>query len=228
MEKFHKNMVRVTLTMDELWTILKLFRDGEEVTLTPDLEQKFIRAYHETKLPAGNAETLRQDNRPTLFSVRPAQYGIGKDFWELENFNQGLEEMRELKANLEAEEIEPGDIPLLARVEAVDLSIKAIEAVRQEFEKANAELPEAVLGAIETPPSNIIELVHEERAIYKAVKDAFQRLHEAYKADFERLLEENEAALPLGSTIEEGKVIAIKEILQIIDNLEAQFNMREQ
>lgn len=285
MSKFHNHPVQVELDSEDIWTILKLFRDGELAVLSPELEQRFVIGYHmacirEAKikkaeehdnepipieealevaesscLPEGaiNAAWLEYLNHinqtetikyyepisyPAFVEVleifaeyvdkqdRPAVLAGGaclklsKFDWQEQNFNQGIEELQEIKAELEANEEE---LPKPYRVDAVDLSIKALCQIRDEFEQGN-EPPSA--GNDAPPPSSVILLDQGAEAAFRAIKNAMNDLHSVHKREFQVVQEHNELEYPLGESLAEGKMQATCSMLEILDNIEEKFKLK--
>lgn len=50
MSESHEENIFVALSQDELWTILKLLRDGEATEISKSLETKIIMAYHDINI----------------------------------------------------------------------------------------------------------------------------------------------------------------------------------
>ena len=88
MKKNHNFSVTVTLNNDELWNVLKLCRDGEYCEIPPELEQKFILAYHQINLKIQNTKNTytanknTSDNKPVLISTEDRFAEFSKTFVE--------------------------------------------------------------------------------------------------------------------------------------------------
>lgn len=300
MSKFHNDpMISVELNYEELWEILKLFRDGELSVLSPELEQRFIMGYHEANVanvksdkgqrfaenPIGIEEALevaetsnlpedainagwleylaqiqldtnvknyepisyprfvevleiyaqrKRLSDPAGMLLSPSGLKLNMNDWEAQNFNQGLEELQEMKAELEADET----IPQHLRVEAVNLSIKAIEEIVRELDAQNVQQPQRFLREYPIPigtttadpedpnSSSLILMDMDARAAFRAVKRAVEDLHEVYKADFEKIQAANELEIPLGETLEEGRMQATCSMLNHLDTIEEKFKLK--
>lgn len=295
MSKFHNEPVAVELSIEEIWTVLKLFRDGELTILPPELEQRFIMGYHlasikhhKTKtaqtfeenpidieqalevansspLPEGAINAAWLDYLEQISASQTVKYYEPIDYprfvsmleiyvehadqeetplllvsgeilklntndWESQNFNQGLEELQEIKAEIEGAELE---IPQAFRVDAIDLSIKAITEISQALERDTIrsdgtlsfeELPADAFK--DPPPTELILLDQDAKTAFRAVKNAFQELHKAYQDEFKTVQEKHDIDnATLGETLAEGKLQAIVNVMEIIDDIEEKFKM---
>ena len=283
MEKLHNNVVQVPLTEENIWTLVKLFRDGELIKVAPELEAKFIAAYHESKLAEIKAVKAKRyiENTPDIeemlaaaenfsfadtallaawdayvlaisecddvqhyeplpyerfgavlnvfvqnYDMTPAIERIAREAetlpfeikasdWTKEELRRAMEELQEMQANLQSAEISEKAVELKNRVKAVKTSIKAIETVRNAYEHA--------LDCNESSPSNIIEIEPTSRSTFQEVKKHVQRLYNEFTEDFEHLKEHNEMELPIGDTIQDGKVRGVRAVLAVLEELEPNF-----
>lgn len=280
MEKFHNNVVQVPLTEENIWTLVKLFRDGELIKVAPELEAKFIAAYHESKLAEIKAAKAQRyiENTPDIeemlaaaenfsfadtallaawdayvlaisecddvelyeplpyerfaavlnvfvqnYDMTPAIERIAREAetlpfeikasnWTKEELRRAMEELQEMQANLQSAEISEKAVELKNRVQAVKTSIKAIEAVRTAFEHA--------IECADAPPDKIIELEANARVAWAQIRSKIQALYKEFEEDYEHLKEHNEMELPIGDTIQDGKVRGVRAVLALMDELE--------
>ena len=279
MKKFHNKPVNVSLNHDEIWTMLKVFRE-EFADLTPELEERFILAYHAANLANVKADTAdfyekspidieealevaesceltetainaawleylnkintnssikyyepvpypdfarvletfwnHYDNTPRLkeiadgletlpFEIKPAD-------WEGENFERGLEEMKELYAGLQAEEIKEATLPIAYRVEAVNLSIRAIQEVKEAFAAESVAQAES--------PSNIVQIEPSGRAMFQTIRRRVVELINDFEQGLSQLHQDNDLETPIGDTVQEGKVKGATAVLNMLDQMQ--------
>lgn len=295
MSKFHNNPVAVELSIDEIWTVLKLFRDGELTVLPAELEQRFIMGYHLASVEQQKAKTAKAfEENPidieqalevahssplpeqainaawldylqqisashTVKYYEPIDYPrfvsmleiyvehadqektpallvggeilkLNTNDWESQNFNQGLEELQEIKAEIEGAELE---IPQVFRVDAIDLSIKAVNEIRKALENKNirsdgtlsfAESPADAFK--DPPPTELILLDQDAEAAIRTIKTRLQKLLKIYQADFKKVQDEHDFDKEmLPATLEEGRLQAIVNVLTIIGGVEELFKI---
>lgn len=282
MKKLHNQPVQVTLTDAELWTMLKLFRDGEFSEIAPELEQKFILGYHAANLQAQKIKIANQyverepDNElvlkifedfdgaetainrawddyvrriaeaPEIKHFEPLPYAgfvqvlkdlvaemheppaassssaqkdlikINKADWEGEDFTKSLEEMHEYYAGLLAEEQQQA-VPLSYRISAAKLAIRCIEYIWAVL--ASQEPAQKPING----PGKFIKLDPPPWAIYIEIRKLIKDLCSEFKEDLEYLKEVNELELPIGDTIQEGKVRGAEAILEMLTTIEPKF-----
>ena len=192
MKKLHNTPVNVSLTVDETLVIFAMFRDGQFVTIPDDLEQKFITAYHE----ANNAQVKRLEK---AFSIVSLNLPITE--WEHQNFDQAIEELKELEADLENVAI---DLSLIHRTEAIKLALKALETIK---------------SAVEAP--FLTDEMETRYQVFSEIYQLIEKLRDEYHEDLQELNSQNELELPLGETIQEGKLMAVKEVLYLLKNWHA-------
>ena len=116
MKKLHNQPVQVTLTDNELWTMLKLFRDGEFSEISPELEQKFILGYHAANLQAQKAKIANQYQESTPDIEDMLQ--ISEDFESAETaVNLAWDDyLRRIAEASEIKHYEPLPYPVFAQV----------------------------------------------------------------------------------------------------------------
>lgn len=271
------------LTEEDIWTLLKLFRDGEPIKLSPELEQKIISAYHESKLANLKAEKAQKyiEETPDIeemlaaaenfsfadtallaawdayvlaisesdkvrhyeplpyerfaavldvfvknYDMTPAIERIAREAetlpfeikasnWTKEELRRAMEELQEMQANLQSAEISEKAVELKNRVQAVKTSIKAVDAVRVAFEHA--------IECADVYPDKIIEIEPTARVAWAQIRNKVNQLYQEFTEDYEHLKEQNEMELPLGDTIQDGKVRGVRAVLALMDELEESF-----
>ena len=284
MKKLHNNTVQVHLDDDDIWTMLKLFRDGELIKLAPELEQRFILAYHESKLKVLKAEKNEKhlemlpdidemlevaetykfsdvaiqaaweayvqaiaeceevkyyEPLPYLrfaavlnefvknYDMTPALKRISREIetlpfeikladWNFEDFERNLMEMQELQANLQDADIEKNALKLGNQIEAVTMSIQAITTVRDAYNHA---------ATVEEEPelNNVLEFEKSPLGTYSSIRQQIMNLHAEFEEDLEHLQESNEMELPVGDTIQEGKLQGVRAVLALLTEMENKF-----
>lgn len=284
MKKLHNNTVRVHLNDDEIWTMLKMFRDGELIKLAPELEQRFILAYHEAKVKNMKAaksdkylelqpdidemlevaetfqfsdiaiqaawdayvqavaecdEIQHYEPLPYLrfaavlnefvknYDMTPALQKIARETetlpfeiklsdWVFEDFEKNLLEMQELQANLQTADIETNALKLGNQIDAVNMSIQAISTVRDAYNHA---------ATVEEEPelNNVLEFEKSPLGTYSSIRQQIMNLHAEFEEDFEHLQESNEMELPVGDTIQEGKLQGVRAVLALLTEMENKF-----
>lgn len=148
------------------------------------------------------------DNLETLpFEVKPAD-------WEGEDFERGLEEMKELYAGLQAEEIKNAELPIKYRVEAVNLSIRAIQEVKEAFDAEKI--------AQDDTPSNVVQIEPSGRAMFRDIRNRVVELINDFEQGLSQLHQDNDLEVPLGDTVQEGKVKGATAVLNMLDQMQVE------
>ena len=148
------------------------------------------------------------DGLETLpFEIKPAD-------WEGENFERGLEEMKELYAGLQAEEIKEATLPIAYRVEAVNLSIRAIQEVKDAFDAEKI--------AQNDNPSNVVQIEPSGRAMFREIRRRVVGMINEFESDVEKMHEDYDDVGPIGDTVQEGKVKGATAVLNMLDQMQVE------
>ena len=136
------------------------------------------------------------------FEIRPAD-------WIHENFKQAIEELKELEANLQGGDFIGSGVPEMRRVEAIGLAIRCVNKVQAAIKPANE--------------NNVIEIQPNRYAVFSDIRQHIQGLKEEYAEDFDKLREENVLEIPLGDTLQEGRLQGVAAVLDLLAQIEEKY-----
>ena len=136
------------------------------------------------------------------FEIRPAD-------WIHENFKQAIEELKELEANLQGGDFIGSGVPEMRRVEAIGLAIRCVNKVQAAIKPANE--------------NNVIEIQPNRYAVFSDIRQHIQGLKEEYAEDFDKLRKENVLEIPLGDTLQEGRLQGVAAVLDLLAQIEEKY-----
>ena len=136
------------------------------------------------------------------FEIRPAD-------WINENFKQAIEELKELEANLQGGDFIGSGVPEMRRIEAIGLATRCVNKVQDAIKPANE--------------NNVIEIQPTRYAVFSDIRQHIQGLKEEYAEDFDKLREENVLEIPLGDTLQEGRLQGVAAVLDLLAQIEEKY-----
>lgn len=201
MKKLHNKPVQVPLTEDDIWTLLKLFRDGEETRVAPELEAKFITAYHQAKLASLKEEKATHyiENTPDIEEM----LGAAENFMFADNaliaawdaYILAIQECDAVThyeplpyqtfASVLNEFVKNYDMtPAMERIareaETLPFELKASDWTKKQIEQALVELQEMKAGLHDPESSKVVPVRNRVQAIDTSIK-AIETVRDAYE-----------------------------------------------